>query len=266
MSITTVQNGIVFKEPNFCQNVLRNRCISKVTTGCQLLGSIVGITAAVAGFYFGSLDGADAMYAYGVGLIGTFLGGYSACAFSYTADYVDVVQEAKTAKTLLSTNQQLAEQIVELGRREASIRVSHAELEHQVDALNIEVVRLRENAHDLEERAEGLAAAGAQFQEVVNELGDEKTAITVAVSRLTAASSAAEVAREAMVESVRESFSKVKEQERSVEEKEEALFAAIAIHDETAKLKEIKVSMETFKRENPHRYQELIEIYPGLRV
>lgn len=249
-----------------CQGFLRNRRVYQATTTCQTLGAVIGLTAAVAGFYFASLHESYSHYAYALGAAGVIMLLFNTFALGYSIDYGRILVEVRKVRTLEEANAGLQDQLKILDQMEAGLAREGDELEASLVVLKDQVANMTTHVSDLNTEVSTAGQTNATLREVSEGIKDNEKRLSLELARLTE-----------VVEDVNEIYVKAQQQnleiltsieqaERKVLIRETAFLEMIDKTDQLARLQGICEDLGKLKRENPQKYEELVAQIPALTV
>ena len=268
MASSTKPAVSVIAEPELTcfQSVLRNRCIYTANWGCQLMGTVTSLTAAVAGYYFGTVTPEYQILGYSLGALGTFFSFYNCCALSYTVDYKSVLDESRKVAGLQKAKAELERQVTALDAMERGMTKEGDELEANVVVLRGQVDKFTAQILELEAQIRRTVESESDLREVRSELRDQERSIASGISKLSAAVAQANSHIEGSHAVVLEVAGAAEALERRLSLRERAFLDSVGAVEEASRARVVKLAMETFKRENLHEYEALIARFPDLRV
>ncbi len=224
------------------QQILRNPFVRRSNVTCQSLGTVMSLTAAVAGYYFGSGLGVS------LGTLGTLSFFYNCFALSYTTDYGTLIEESKQVESLQKAKAELERQVAQLDGIESALSDEGDELEGHISTLKQQIALLTDQIQKLEAQitatenpAVNLREEGERFE--LGSLNRTIESIDPAVS--------------AAYDKVVDAFQKANDLELRVIERERRLA------DESYR---IQKAVRAFKEESPKDYGALVARFPGMVV
>ena len=248
------------------QKTVRNPVVYNTTTYCQGMAFVVGLVSAVAGFYFGSLQGPNAPYAWALGCAGVVILTHSSCSLGMLRDYKVVLDQSRKVYSLEMAKERLEEQVAALDRMEQGISKEGDEVHAQVELLKKQVVAFQEQIGKYEACLRELGATHTQLSTLREALHEEQRGLAAGVTHLTHAAAAASYIHDSAQRSRMEAIGSIEMIERRISAKEKELLTAVGVAERERRLSEILEALETFKRESLHDYEALIARFASLTV
>jgi len=248
------------------QKTIRNPLVYGTTRSCQAVALLAGLVASVAGFYFASLQGANAPYALALGCAGLVILTHSGCSLSMMVDYKVVLDQSRKVYSLELAKERLEEQVAALDRMERGISKEGDEVHAQVELLKAQVTAFQEQIGRYESCLRELGATQTQLTELRTALHEEQKGLAAGVTQLTHAAAAASYIHDSAQRSRLEAIGAIEMIERRISAKERELLSAVSSAERDRRLTEVLEALETFKRESLHDYEALVARFAKLAV